>query len=130
MRKNAENDEVIFRLVYHVLVFIVEILIILLVAVGIIQCCEMSYQFCYEIFGSVSVEEGPGVDRDFEVKKSDSAYRIAERLQEKGLIKNRYSFFIRAFLTEKDQTVFHSGEYVLNTSMNYEDILNVLTMGE
>jgi len=130
MQGDTENDQVIFRLVYHVLVFIVEILVTLLVVVGMIQCCQASYRFCYEIFGSIAVEEGPGSDKDFEVKKSDSVYRMAERLQEEGLIKNKYSFFIRVFLTEKNQTVFHSGKYVLNTSMDYEDIINVLTMSE
>lgn len=63
MQKYAENDQMIFRLVYHVLVFVVEMLITLLVVVGMIQCCRASYQFCYEIFGSVSVERGPGVDQ-------------------------------------------------------------------
>ena len=130
MQKYAENDQMVFRLVYHVLVFVVEILITLLVVAGIIQCCQTSYRFCYEIFGSVSVEEAPGTDRDFEVKESDSVFRIAERLQRGGLIKNKYSFYIRVFLTEQNQAVFPSGKYVLNTSMDYEDIINVLTMSE
>ena len=131
MQKHAESNQVVFHLIYHVLVFVVEMLVALLVVFGIVKCCQTSYRFCYEIFGSVSVEEeGPGADRDFEVKKSESVFQMAERLQEGGIIKNKYSFYARIFLMEHNQAVFRPGQYILNTSMDYEDIINVLTMSE
>lgn len=130
MQEQVENNQIAFHLVYHVLVFVVEILAALLLVAGITHCCQASYQFFYEVFGSVSMEDKPGADRDFKVEKSESVYHMAGRLEDAGLIRSKYSFYVRVFLTEQNRGVFHAGTYTLNTSMDYEDIINVLTMNE
>lgn len=130
MQGQVEENQMIFHLIYHILVFLIEALIILLVVFGITYFCRGSYQFCYEIFGSVSSEEEPGADKKFIVKDSDTMYRVAGRLEDEKLIVNKNSFYIRTMLMNQEQIKLRSGSYVLNTSMDYEEIINELTMSE
>lgn len=130
MQERGKGNKVIFRLAYNVVVLVVEILLVLLVAFGIIKCCQSSYHFCYEVFGSVSLEEEPGQNKDFQVRKSDDMYRVAKRLRKEKLIKNPYSFYARTMMMDQSQIKLRPGSYVLNTSMDYEEIINELTMSE
>lgn len=130
MQKREEGNQVIIHLLYHILVFVVEILFFVLIVFGVTRCCQASYQFGYEVFGSVSPDEEPGEDKAFEVQESDTMYQVAERLEDNQLIVNKYSFYIRSRLLDKNQNGLRPGSYTLNTSMDYEEIINELTMSE
>ena len=105
----------------------VNLLIMILVIYGMGWTCMQGYYFCYEIFGSVVVEDEPGSDQTFQVTETDTMWQVADRLEKQQLIVNRYSFFVRTKLMDPDAIVLRSGEYVLNTSMTYEEIVNQLT---
>ncbi len=130
MQEQRNENPVALQLVYHILVWILEILLVFLVIVGITSCCRQSYRFCYEVFGSVSAAEEPGQNKDFQVNEEDTMFRVATRLREENLIVNRYSFYIRTTLMDQSQLQLRSGNYVLNTSMDYEEIINELTVSE
>ena len=51
-------------------------------------------------------------------------------LYNKGLIVNKYSFYARTRLMDKDEIELKPGIYTLNTSMGYEEILDILTQSE
>ena len=128
MQEQRNENPVALQLVYHILVWILEILLVFLVIVGIISCCRWSYRFCYEVFGSVAAEEEPGRNKDFQVNEEDTMFRVAERLRKENLIVNRYSFYVRTTLMDQSQLQLRPGNYVLNTSMDYEEIINELTI--
>ena len=130
MQGNGQEVSVFFRLLYHVLVFFVELLVVVLVITGVMRLCWGSYQVCYEIFGSVAVEKPPGTRVVFEVEEDDTMYQVAGRLASEGLIANRYSFYIRTELMNPSQLRLRPGKYVLSTSMDYEKIVNELTVSE
>lgn len=130
MQEQGKENPVVLQLVYHMLVWILEILLVFLVIVGIISCCQRSYRFCYEVFGSVPAAEEPGQNKDFQVNEEDTMFRVAARLKEENLIVGRYSFYVRATLMDQSQLQLRPGNYVLNTSMDYEEIINELTMSE
>lgn len=130
MQGQKEENRVIFQLLYDVLVLVAEMLVILVILFGMIRCCQASYQFCYEVFGSVSVEEMPGENRDFQVRESDNMYCVAKRLSKEGLITNPYSFYGKTLLMEPSEVRLRPGTYVLNTSMDYEKIIDKLTISE
>lgn len=130
MQKQGNKNPVALQLVYHMLVWVLEILLVFLVIVGIIACCRRGYRFCYEVFGSVPAAEAPGQNKDFQVNEEDTMFQVAVRLSEKKLIVSRYSFYVRAALMDQSQLQLRSGNYVLNTSMDYEEIINELTVSE
>lgn len=130
MQERGKSNKVIFRLAYNVVVLVAEILLVLLVVFGVVRCCQGSYHFCYEVFGSVSMEKEPGQNKDFQVKETDDMFRVAKRLQKEKLIKNPYSFYARTLMMDQSEINLRPGSYVLNTSMDYEEIVNELTMSE
>lgn len=112
------------------ILILVDILVAVLLCFMIFHMCRACYNLCYEIYGPVVVEEAPGTDREFEVGKNESMSRIAQRLYKDGLIVNRYSFYIRTKLMDKDEVKLKAGKYTLNTSMDYEEILDMLTKSD
>lgn len=130
MQERGKGNKVVSRLIYNISISVVEILLALLLVFGIAKCCQSSYYFCYEVFGSVSVDKEPGENKDFQVRESDDMYHVAKRLGKEKLIKNPYSFYARTMMMARKEIVLRPGSYVLNTSMDYEDIINELTMSE
>lgn len=112
----------------YLLSLCVNVLIMILVVYTIGQICIRGYHFCYEIFGSVVVEDAPGSDREFVVDYGETMYEVSERLEEDGLIVNRYSFYLRTQFMEEEDVVLKPGSYVLNTSMDYKEIIDQLTV--
>ena len=106
---------------------LVHLLVIILLAYGIVWACSSAYIFCYEIFGPVVAEEAPGQDINFTVQEDDTMWEVARNLESSGIIVNKYSFFIRMRLMNSGNMVMHVGDYMLNTSMDYETIIETLT---
>lgn len=109
-------------------ILLVDVLIIILLGFMIIHACKTCYDLCYEIYGPVVVEKAPGTDIHFSVKKNESAYKVAKNLYKEGVIVNSYSFYARTMLMDRNE--LKPGDYVLNTSMDYEEILDMLTKSE
>ena len=106
------------------------IIFYMLVVIAIMKAGKFSYDFMYQIFGDVSVQEAPGTDLEFEVNdENESLMSVASRLEYSKLIVNKYSFFIRAKLDSSgiSGAYITTGTFELNTSMNYADILSVIT---
>lgn len=82
------------------------------------------YDFSYQLFGSVSVTSEPGTEIEFTIGKGEATMDIANRLEFNGLIVNKYSFYMK---TKIKSYKIYPGTYVLNTSMDYNDILKVIT---
>lgn len=92
--------------------------------------CRKAYTFCYEVFGSVAVQQKPGTDIAFQVEAADDIESISKKLEEKKLIVNRYSFQARVRLLNDSEDTLKPGIYVLNTSMDYQQILDQLMVAE
>ena len=106
------------------------IIFYMLVVIAIMKAGKFSYDFMYQIFGDVSVQEAPGTDLEFEVNdENESLMSVASRLEYSKLIVNKYSFFIRAKLDSSgiSGAYIKTGTFELKTSMNYADILSVIT---
>lgn len=130
MAESERDSRVLFHLLYFLLVMFARILIYLLLAFFIVRGCTQCYHFGYEIFGSVSVDQKNGKEITFPVYKEDTMYQVAKRLAQKGLIVNRYSFYLRSEWMNPTQNELRPGKYRLNTVMNYDQIINQLTMSD
>ncbi len=82
------------------------------------------YDFSYQVFGSVPAAEEPGKDIDFRIESGESTMDIANKLEFNSLIVNKYSFYVKVKIKNYD---IYPGTYVLNTSMDYDDILKEIT---
>lgn len=94
------------------------------VVYGIKKAAGYSYDFAYQLFGDTSVEAAPGRDVKITILKGESSMNIASKLEDAKLVTSKYSFYLK--LKMKDYEIM-PGTFVLNTSMTYDDILQVIT---
>lgn len=104
----------------------VRVIVYSLLIVAIIKGSQVAYNFGHEIFYISSVEEAPGRDVSIRISKGETATDVAEQLEDKGLIKNRASFYVQCWFFEYD---INPGTYVLNTSMTPREMLEMIDAG-
>lgn len=63
---------------------------------------------------------------EFVINKGDNSERIAEKLLEAGIIKNKEEF-IKEIIAKNAQKKFQYGIYELETEMDYESLIKILT---
>ncbi len=68
-------------------------------------------------------------EKVFEVKKGESIFEIAKRLEEAGLIKNKYLFLCITIFKGKERQL-KAGKYILSPSMTLQEILDILSKGK
>ncbi len=95
-----------------------------LVAFLIINVSKLTYDFTYQFFGPVTVQETPGTNMTVEIQKGDSSMDIASKLENERAIENKYVFYLK---TKLQEAVIMPGTYKINNSMTYDDILNIIT---
>lgn len=127
MTPEFQNEWNALYLLRYGLSMLVHLLVVILLVYTIIWTCGSAYRFCYEIFGPIVVEEAPGQDIKFIVNSEDKMWDVAQNLESEGIIINKYSFFIRMRLMDSGSLKIQTGNYMLNTSMDYETIIDILT---
>lgn len=76
----------------YLLAICVNILVLVLILYGVSRVCICGYHFCYAVFGTVTVDQGKGQEKVFQVETNRSMYEVADKLQKQGLIVDKYSF--------------------------------------
>ncbi len=64
----------------------------------------------------------------FKIEKGDSVFTISEKLQEEGVISNKYVFITYVFL-ENERKNLQMGDYMINDEMNITEIVNMFVSG-
>lgn len=121
--KNART-RVALNVTSFVLRIFLNILFYVIVIFGITKLSTMAYDFTYQIFGNESLEKVPGRDTYIQIKQGESTMNVANKLELSRVIDNKYSFYIKAKL--KKQKLM-PGTYVVNSSMNYDQILSTIS---
>jgi UPF0755 protein len=96
----------------------------ILVVLLIINISKYAYNFTYQLYGPVALEEAPGREIIFQIKKGESKMDIATKLEINRAIKNKYSFYLK---TKLQEYIIIPGTYIINSSMTYNEILEVVT---
>ncbi len=117
MKLTLKITSFIVRLLLNIIFYI-------LVVFLIINFSKSAYAFAYQVYGPVTLDEAPGREVVFQIKKGDSKMDIATRLETYRVIENKYPFYLKTKLTEY---VIMPGTYVINSAMTYDDILAVIT---
>lgn len=112
----------------YLLAICINILVLVLILYGVSRVCICGYHFCYAVFGTVTVDQGKGREKVFQVETNRSMYEVADKLQKQGLIVDKYSFYARTQLLEQDTVILRPGTYVLRTNMDYQEIIDILTV--
>lgn len=120
----SDSTKVALKITSAVLRVFLNILFYIAIILVLIQAVKITYNFSYQLFGSVSVEAEPGIDTEFQISKGESTMDVARKLEAGNLIVNKYSFYLKTKF--KDYNIY-PGTFILNTSMDYDEILDVIT---
>lgn len=107
-----------------VLRLLLNVTLIILVVVFTIYGSKMAYNFTYQLYGPVTVNPEPGRQTYIEISKGESTMDVASKLELYRVIANKYSFYIKAKLQGE---VIMPGKYEVNSSMTYDEILDIIT---
>lgn len=110
----------IFSMVFNFAIYIV-------IIVFAVELCIVAYEYAYQIFGDVTVSSQPGTDVTLKIESGDSSMAISQRLYNNRVIVNQYTFYIRTKLSTSDRKPILPGRYTFNTSMTYDEIIQMIT---
>lgn len=120
----SDSTKVALKITSAVLRVFLNILFYIAIILVLVQAIKITYNFSYQLFGSVSVEAEPGIDTEFQIAKGESTMDVAKKLEAGNLIVNKYSFYLKTKFKEYN---IYPGTFILNTSMDYDEILDVIT---
>lgn len=107
-----------------ILRLLLNIVFIALVVAFTIYGSRAAFNFTYQIYGPVTVDPEPGRQAYIEISKGESTMDVASKLELYRVIVNKYSFYFKAKLQGK---VIMPGKYEVNSSMTYDEILDIIT---
>lgn len=105
---------------------IIKVVLSVVVIIAIFKMAVAAYDFGFQVFADIPVSEGEGRTVSVVISSTQDIKDIAKMLEEKGLIRDDLVFIVQEKLSEFDNSI-ESGTYELNTAMNSEQILAVLT---
>lgn len=123
---NTGQAKTVLGVIKALMGILLSVIFYMLVIIAISKMCSVTFDFMYQIFGEVSVQEAPGTDVEFTINEGESTMSVASRMEYGKLIRNKYSFYIRVKLDTQDAGIM-PGTYELNTSMSYGEILDIIT---
>ena len=84
-----------------------------------------AHDFGYRIFAEEPVSPEPGLTMSVAIVEGKSAMDIGKILEEKGLIRNAYLFYLQEFFSSYHKEL-QPGIYELNTAMTPEQMMAVM----
>ncbi len=122
--KKSTSGRLALRLTGAISRFIINTIFYIVVVFAIIKGADYVYHFAYQVFGSVAKEEAPGTNVPVQIFRGETTMNIASKLETSLVIVDKYSFLLKTKLKEYN---IMPGTYILNTSMDYNDILDIIT---
>ena len=122
--KNSTTGKLALRFTSAIIRFILNIIFYILVVVMVTRGATYIYNFSYQVFGSVAKDEAPGTDVPVQIYRGETTMNIATKLETSLIIVNKYSFSLKTRLKKYN---IMPGTYILNTSMDYNEILEIIT---
>jgi UPF0755 protein len=125
MTSKPTTTQIVFKISSFILRTLLNALFYTVIVIVTIRACKITYDFSYQVFGQVAASEEPGRDVEIQIKKGESTMNIASKLELNKVIVNKYSFYLKAKLKSHN---LMPGTYILNTSMTYDEIFEIITV--
>ena len=104
----------------------IKVVIFVAVVLGIFSLGQTTYRYTRAVFSDAAMEEAPGKTVSVKIPEDVSGKRLAEVLEENGLIEDSAVFVIQMKMADFGKTV-KAGTYELNTSMSPTEMFKVLS---
>lgn len=124
-KKASESGKFVIHMSTGMIRMMVDIILYVGVVLAVIACSRYAFDFCYQVFGPVAVEsEEKGKEVEFYIELGDSTMEVSKKMERNGLIKNDLAFYLKAKLNNAN---IQPGSYLLKTSMQYGEILDLIS---
>lgn len=127
--KTERGNATALFIVRGILIFVLNLIFYVVIVLGAVEACKLTYSFANEVFGNVISEPPPGTEKTFVIHEADDLLTVSKNLESEGIVSNAYSFYIRLKLSMSEKSIVKAGNYSLNTSMTYQEILDVIVKG-
>lgn len=124
MADKSTSVKITLRVSSYILRLLLNIVFYIAVVVAIVYASKTAYNFTYQLYGPAVVDESAQKDIYIKIAKGDSTMDIASKLELNRVIVNKYSFFVKAKLEERN---ILAGTYKIRASMTYKEILEIIT---
>ena len=124
MAKQSQQTKEALDLMGYFLGALLNLVFYAVVAFGIYYVATNVYEFSYQVFGDRVCEAAPGRDVEIHIEEGESTMDIAEKLYMNKIVVNKTTFYLKVQLFEYK---IMTGTYLLNTSMTYDEIFDVIT---
>lgn len=124
MQQRESISKIILKVATAVVNIFLNVIFYTVLIMLIVRVSNYAFNFSYQVFGSMSKEAEPGHDVEVQILKGESTMNIANKLENSNVIIDKYSFYVKTKLKSYD---IMPGTFVLNTSMDYDEILEVIT---
>lgn len=122
MRK-SNTSKIVLKMTGSMLQLMVNVIVYTLLILLIVRAGGQAYTFAYRIFGSVSMDT-IGMNVTIQIDEEEPDMNVASKLELNKVIPDKYSFYVKMKLAKAE---LQPGEFVVNTAMDYDEILAVLT---
>ncbi|MFG6332626.1 MAG: solute-binding protein [Lachnospiraceae bacterium] len=106
--------------------FVLRVAIVAVIAAGIWWLGEYAYTYGYSIVSDAAMEPKPGRDMRVVLSGDMTVKETAQLLERRGLIADADIFRIQLKVNRYEERL-RPGEYILNTSMTPEELMQVLS---
>ena len=103
----------------------VKVVLITLAAMFILKYVKEAYTLGYRVFTEPAVSTGDGRIVEFTIGDTSSVYKVGQKLEDVGLIRDAKVFFLQELASESHGKM-EPGKYDLNTNMTAEDMIKVM----
>lgn len=124
MSSSSTSMKLTLRISSFILRGLLNIIFVILAVIVVIYGSRTAYNFTYQLYGPVTVDEEPGRTIPIRINKGESSMDIASKLELNRVIVDKYSFYFKVKLQNK---VIMPGTYKVNSSMTYDEILDIIT---
>ena len=124
MATKSTTVKLTLKITSFILRLLLNIIFYILVVLLIVSVSKQAYTFTYQLYGPDAVDEAPGREIIFQIKKGESSMDIASKLELNRAIENKYSLYVK---TKIQALVIMPGTYIINSAMTYNEILTVIT---
>ena len=102
-----------------------KVIIFIVIVLGIVSLGQTTYRYTHAVFSDEAIEEEPGRSVTIKINEDVSTNKLAEVLEENGLIEDAKVFKFQMKMADFEGPV-KAGSYELNTSMKPSAMFRVL----
>lgn len=124
MASSSTSIKITLKISSFILRLLLNIIFAVTVVIFVIYGTQKAFNFTYQLYGPVTVEQEPGRDIPIQINKGESTMDIASKLELNRVIVDKNSFY---FKTKIQNKVIMPGTYRVNSSMTYSQVLDIIT---